>query len=284
VYPYKNNQYTKTLNGDFVLPVWNPNDASSMHFDVYLNSLPQQYAQGVPNNQWDYNHLPDGYGWAPQTDSRTGATVYYGVVPSGTTGATPGYTAYVGPDSVFYAFNHGAPITPADLNSQFLPNGNSTIPGVAGSGQAYTGQNVNVYLWQWWYLCLDSSLGVGKTFRPVQRVNPAQDGVSNLVTATGGLWKTNTWSGPPGPNANSVLYSNIVVGNDDFYTPAAGFVGANVMGDVSNIVNLGCSFGSTVSNVSYVGYGKRNRGHYCIFAANSVGQRQFMRIPFTLNL
>jgi hypothetical protein len=281
-YPFQNGQYVTDKAGNQVFPIWNAHDPSAMHFDVYLNSLPQNN-YSYPNNgqlYTYYNLPPGGYNWTPSTNA-AGQTVYYGVAPSfDIAGVAPGTNLYVGPDSVFYQFIHAPPIQSTDVTI-WNPPGNQYIAGI-GSEPTYEATAVNVYLWQWWYLCLDSTLGAGKFYRPVQRVNVSQDAAAHTISASGGLWVYNSWSAPPGPTSSSGYYGNVVVGVDNYYYPPPGFVGVDVMGDG---VDVGCAFGPTVeAGTSYTGFQKLTTGHYCIFACNDQGQRQFMRIPFYLAL
>lgn len=284
VYPFQNGQYAKSPNtGDAIISKWLATD-STMNFNVFLNSVPSSTATtpsstvGGIQTPYNYNTLPPGYTWTNETDTASG-DVYHYVVNDGS-----GYHIAVGPDSIFYRYNRGGDyhLTAADLTSKWTPPLN-TNPIFTGGSQPYTGVASTVYLWQWYYLCLDSSSGVGKFYRPVMRVNPTQDGVGISVPATGGTSLTQTWSGPPGPKNTTgvtVLYGNISVGLTDYATPAPAFVGANVMGDG---VNLGVSYGGPApANASYIGYQKRVTGHYCIYAASSTGAVQFLRIPFQL--
>lgn len=286
-YAMKDGQYSVDGNGDQVIPVWDANDASAMNFDVYLNSLPQAAITPANNgNQWDYSRRPPGYNWLARVDTVTGKTVFYGTVPTGGTGGQGGLpagtTVYVGPDSVFYSFNHAAPIVAADLMNVWVPPGNTAIPGVGGTS-TYAATPVNVFVWSWWYLNLDSALGAGKFYRPIQRVNPSQDGVAVPINASGGRWVYNPWTTGAIPvDGVSTYYGNMVVGQDDYTATPPGFVGANVLGDGTHV---GVAYGlPSVSGNTYTGYAKKTRGHFCVFAANSAGQRQFLRVAFDLIL
>jgi hypothetical protein len=298
-YPIQDGNFVTDSVGDQVLPVWDARDPSAMHFDVYLNSLPANDYTYPNNGQlYNYNNLPPGgYNWTPSTNS-AGQTVYYGVAPSfDIAGVAAGTHLYVGPDSVFYQFIHSPPILSTDATI-WNPPGNEYIAGI-GSEPTYEATAVNAYLWQWWYLCLDSqydsTMQTGKFYRPVQRVNSSQDGVANLISASGGLWVHNSWTGPPGPNSESGYYGNLVIGCDNYYTPPAGAVLTQVMpGDTAQAassipatpaIEVGCAFGSPIlAGTTYAGYGKVTKGHYNIFACNDQGQRQFLRIPFQLVL
>ena len=285
-YPLQDGQFVTDPNNDSVLPVWNANDSSAMNFDVYLNSLPQS-AVTYPNNgsNYSYSNRPPAYNWIATPNLATGQTVYYGTVPANDTSSShlaAGTRVYVGPDNVFYYFNHAPPIVATDKSNVWLPPGNTAPDGI-GVTPTYPSQTVTVYLWQWWYLLLDSTLGAGKFYRPIQRVNAAQDGVGVSISTAGGKWVYNPYSGPPGSNPQSYYYGNVVAGIDDYYQPPAGFVGANVMAETPP-VNVGVAFGPNIVGGTYTGYRKFNKGHYCLFACNSVGQRQFMRVPFLLAL
>lgn len=120
----------------------------------------------------------------------------------------------------------------------------------------------------------------------MQRSSFALDGQAQAVPATGGLWLTNKWLENPGPSLSNpnlnYLYGNLAVGINNYYPPPAGFIGSNVLGDGTL---LGLSFGAPAGTGNfYVGYTKKTRGHYCIFAANNMGAVQFMRIPFIVTL
>jgi hypothetical protein len=259
-----------------------------MHFDVFFNSLPGATASPTAANAtpqlYSYTNLPPlSSPWTSETESGSGVKVYY--IPHNT---SDGYTYYVGPDSIFYRYNHGGGdyhITAGDMNSTWVPSGN-TGPVYTGNNQSYSGQAVKTYMWQWWYLCLDSNLGQGKFNRPFMRVNPGQDGAVNNVPATGGLWVPNSWSGPAGPmydvNFRTGLYGNLVANVSNYTYPPAGFIGADIMNDGHL---TGVAFGTQAPNgVTYVDYRKKTKGHYCVLAMNSNGARQFLRIPFWLAL
>jgi hypothetical protein len=113
-------------------------------------------------------------------------------------------------------------------------------------------------------------------------VYAAQDAQPINITATGGVWMYNTWSLPPIPTTSSIYYGNVVIGTDNHTTPPAGFVSNNVIGDG---VQVGVAYGEVVpSGVMYTQYRKKTRGYFNLFACNSVGQRQFLRIPMDVLL
>jgi hypothetical protein len=66
---------------------------------------------------FSYNRRPPGYAWKAGRDPNTRETVYYGIDPSNA------YTVYVGPDGVYYEFNHPPPVTPDDVRSRWTPPG-----------------------------------------------------------------------------------------------------------------------------------------------------------------
>lgn len=275
-YPIQNGAYTVLPNGDQLLPEWYVSEGS-MEFDYFINSNPASASTTLtqPQSNFDYYHLPAGYGFTATTDPVTGDRVYYGVDPG------DGKTVYVGPDSVFYKFAHAAPITTADLSSIWVPPGNTAPLGIGGS-QSYTGQTSTVYVWDLWYACLDGNGGTGKFFRPIQRINPSNDAVAQSISASGGLWVTQNWTTAPGPTSSSKYYGNLVLGCDNHTTLPSGAVTANVMGDGTQV---GVAYGSNVAaNTTYVNYQKRTKCHRIIFACNNLGQRQMLRIPFWLIL
>jgi hypothetical protein len=285
-YPYSDGSQNVDDSNNAIYPIWYPS-AGAMHFDYFLNTIPSVPVSGTGQTFGPYNYanLPPRYGWTASTNT-AGTTVYYGTAPSGDLSSPPltaGWTTYVGPDSVFYAFSHAPPFNATtDLTAYWTPPGNTKSP-TFGGGYGYAGQATTAYTWAWWYLCLDSNLGTGKYNRPIQRINASQDGVGISVPSTGGVWKTNSWTSPPGPlNGSSYYYGQNVVGITDYYTTPTGFVGANVMGDG---VHLGVAYGSTVPNGAYYkNYQKMTRGHYCLYAANNLGQTSFLRIPFFVAL
>jgi len=284
-------------SGDFVvnpqtleriLPIWDCRQSASPVFNIYLNGLPAT-GQVPPNlgpvgmnQQWNYYNLPPGYSWVASINPVNNNTVYYGVDPGDSK------TVYVGPDSVFYKFNHAPPITSSDSSSFWVPPGNTQNPALGGN-QGYTSQSTTVYVWAWFYLCLDGSAGSGKIFRPAMRINPAQDAVAQSVpsaasNAVGGLWLTNTWTGGPGPKTSGTtanynkFYGNIVAGISNATITPPGFVSANVMGDG---VQMGVAFGGDMPpGMSYVGFQKKTNAHFCIYAMSNQGAVQFLRVPF----
>jgi hypothetical protein len=279
-YVYYNGDYTRDSGNDPILAYWSPQDGTPMLFNIGLqpSAISGTIQSGVsPSSQlYNYYNLPSvGDPWVAETNS-AGQTVYYVAHNSDT------YTYYCGPDSVFYKYNNGTGvdyhITPSDMADVWVPPGNTGTP---ATGLGYT-----AYVWQWFYLCLDSSLGPGKQNRLLMRVNPSQDGVAVTVGTSGLTWINNTWSTPPGPNFASSgitkMYQNLVVGINDYTATPPGFVGANVMGDG---VNIGVAYGSDApSGTKYVNYSKRVKGHYCVYTAASTGAQQFMRFPFWLML
>lgn len=286
MYPF---QYGQMMNnqqtGEPVVPNWNLSDPRGMDFSIYLNSIPAVASIPLVPTQtsiagsgaYSYYNLPPGYGWGAYTNPTNNEVVFYGKNPNN------GFTLYVGPDSIFYTFNHPAPIQPTDTTI-WTPPAPSKNPTFTGGVQGYTGTASTCYLWTYWYLCLDSNIGTGKNFRLVQRPNASQDAQPIPVGASAGVWITNKWNGNPGPDlvnpSNNYLYGNIAVGINNIYPTPPGFVGANVMGDG---VNLGVAFGASTSPGNfYVGYGKKTRGHFCVFAANNFGAVQFLRIPFNV--
>lgn len=300
-YIYQNSDVVvDKTTGDPIEAFWATSDGTPMHFDLYLNPFGNA-ASTTPATSWTYTNLPTGYAWQSQVYAPTGDTVYYGTVPASPLyGGTPGYTVYVGPDGVFYQFNHAPPIVPSDLNSIWIPTGNTTPPSAGGS-PGYTGTGSNAYVWSWWYLCLDSTLGSGPSNRPIMRVNPAIEGVAQAVSATSGLWLTNSWALPPGPvyntgtyaslgaldsalftgtGAPTKLYGNVALNVTNYTIPPAGFIGANIMSDGTDV---GVAWGGDAVNTAlYVNYKKKNRGHFCVFVCNDAGARQFLRVPFQL--
>lgn len=281
IYPLLNSDFARDPStGQAVVPIWNANDLASMHFDVYLNSpglgaILSALTSLSTAFQYNYQHLPTiaASTWTLETDADSIKRYY-------TTDGT--YTYVVGPDNVFYKFAGTGQLnsTTAIPGNVWTPTGNTT-PTSLGGAQTYTGSPTTVYLWQWWYLCLDTTLGVGKPFRFVQRVNTTQDGVAVTVRATGGTWINNSWGGGPGPLTTSSLFDQMAVGITNYTATPVGFVGAPVYTDGSQ---YGVAFGYPTSGGTYIGYQKRTRGHYCILAANAQGNTQFFRIPFHLIL
>jgi hypothetical protein len=283
-FPIQNGTYATTASGDTVIPIWSPYDSGGMHFDFYLNSISATAMSAIvnPDNQYSYTHLPPNFGWTSSMNT-AGQTVYYGTAPTGSTNPTAGDTVYVGPDSIFYAFPHAPPFTNSDVNDIWIPTGNIAPP-FAGGSQGYTGMATSVWSWTWWYLCLDGSANygpyTGKAFRPVQRANPSMDGALISVGANNGHWVNNTWTGGPVPNSLSTYYANYVVGLSNYAPSPPGYIGVDPQSSGNEI---GVAFGTPPAvQPTYVGYGKRTKGHYCIFLANSIGQTQFLRIPFWL--
>lgn len=281
-YIYNAGDYARDGSGNPIIANWNPSDGSNMRFDLFLNpGNSSNSSVGNPSGQYySYTNLPVlSSPWTTETNAQ-GDTVFY--VAHNT---SDGYTYYVGPDSVFYKYNHGGGdyhITSADVSSTWIPTGNVASPATGGSvsGGAYS-----AYVWQWFYLCLDSTRGAGKLGRLLMRINPSQDGSAVSIGASAGTWITNGWSNPPGPYFTAgytKAYSNLAVGISDYTSTPPGFIGANVMGDG---VNIGVAYGADVSSgYTYLNYGKRVKGHYCVFVAASTGASQFMRFPFWLTL
>jgi hypothetical protein len=65
---------------------------------------------------FDYHDRPAGYGWTPHRIAGTASFDYYGVDPAN------GWTVYVGPDGMYYTFNHPPPIAHGDLSSYWKPH------------------------------------------------------------------------------------------------------------------------------------------------------------------
>lgn len=96
-----------------------PARASILWVRAEATSAPVQSAR----QPWSYSNLPPGYSWIAQKNKQTGSLVYYGLAPVGAPPPLqPGDTVYVGPDSVFYHFNHAPPIVPCDLANMWNPN------------------------------------------------------------------------------------------------------------------------------------------------------------------
>jgi hypothetical protein len=77
---------------------------------------------------FDASLRPAGYHWAAHRIRGSRDVEYYGVDPSN------GWTVYVGPDGLYYAFPHAAPITTRDLHSYWDPHdvaraANASSPG-----------------------------------------------------------------------------------------------------------------------------------------------------------
>ena len=66
---------------------------------------------------FDYYHRPTGYHWVAKKDPSDGDTVYYGIDPA------THWQVYVGPDHVFYTFNHPGAIRGHDLTQKWQPHG-----------------------------------------------------------------------------------------------------------------------------------------------------------------
>jgi hypothetical protein len=100
---------------------WCPPDTSKRPF---FSSLAISTAQSLRalfshhDRLSDYNYLrrPTGYHWTAKRDKGTGAIVYYGTDPAN------GWTVYVGPDGIYYTFNHRGAIQPSDLQSLWDPH------------------------------------------------------------------------------------------------------------------------------------------------------------------
>ena len=72
------------------------------------------YKQKPPTG-FNYVVRPRGYHWRSEFAPTTHDVVWYGKDP------TTGWTVYVGPDGVYYTFNHPK-ITPRDLGSRWQPH------------------------------------------------------------------------------------------------------------------------------------------------------------------
>jgi hypothetical protein len=321
-FPYLNSNFQRDpQTGTQVLPYWDVTDNSGMHFDVFLNAPGGNTPDAYP---WTYRHLPPGptgnlYGWTAMVDPVTKAIVYVGT--SNGTGGTwnvtqqygvppSGYTMYVGPDSVFYAYNHTGFPTAADVNNWWIPTGATSSPWFGGTANA----NPNLPTWQtciwtYWYMCADSNLGVGKFFRPVMRTAPSNDAAPHHIgvgtSNVNGYWQNNTWGTGPGPNTATgytKLLGNMAVGISDIVNSELGyynlnnyaylnFVGTNIFGDTAKQpgiqapLNFGVAYGADAQpGTTYINYQTYNRAFFCILAASSIGATQYLRIPFRINL
>jgi hypothetical protein len=198
---------------------------SEMHFDVFFDAKPTS----IGDNPYSYKNLPPGPDWVPSQNPQTGDTVYYAVQPSTPIGtpANAGWELYVGPDSIFYTFDHSPPIAPADLGSFWLPPGNDHTPGQGTGTKDWTG-----YVWAWWYLCLDGSEGTGKFYRPTMLLRPGGNDPPATFTISGGSGHQLNipWNSPPGPtnDAHSYYYGNIVAGISNLVPTPPGFFGTQV--------------------------------------------------------
>ena len=316
VYVYKEGDYVRDQNNNPIFPVWSANDSTDgMHFDYQLWAKAK--AEGN-HNPWNYHNLPPLSSPWEAEQAHDGDTVYY--VPKN---SSDGYTYYVGPDSIFYRYSNGPPkndppnggnsdyhTSPADVVPQYewVPPGNQDDHGDR------TGKGYNVWVWAWWYLCLNSNIVDGGTGNPywsepfkekqgrmLMRLSPfGENGDSNIahidakkitVPDNSSVWVLNTWKSQgvnmyPGPNYNfggvTKLYKNLVIGCSDYTKPPPGFIGANVMGDG---VNVGVAYGADAGpNALYINYQKKTKGHFNLFAMDSDGGSQFLRIPFWLQL
>jgi hypothetical protein len=311
-FAFQGGQYAQNPStGDQIIPIWDIGKTSSgVHFDIYLNALPA-IANPQPNPQtgsYSYTNLPPGYNWQAELNSAR-QTVYY----DRNDGA--GSVLYVGPDSIFYKYPLPPLVggNPGDyhINGNYsaftwVPTGGSSIPST-GQPQTYLGQAATVWLWSWWYLNLDTTIGKGKTYRPVQRLYPdfsiiPATGVTNTLAASpgptvcqftpdsGGQWVTTSWTSGPGIDLlhnrhPSYIYNDLVVGCTNITFPPPGFEFCQPYS--GHTLEVGVAFGGRVFNsppLSYVGFEKVNRGHYCVYVLNSNGATQFLRIPFDLYL
>lgn len=315
-FAFQGGQYASDpMTGDQIIPIWDiGRTTAGVHFDIFLNSLPATASptQSATPSTYSYTNLPPGYGWQSQRNS-AGQTVYY--VPSD----GQGNTYYVGPDSIFYKY----PTPPANADGTaadyhisagnysaytWVPVGTSAIP-ATGQPQTYAGQSATVWVWSWWYLNLDTTIGIGKEGRLVQQLYPdnytapATNALTALFGFTNGFggtqvpmspdygqWLNTSWTSGPGMDTlnnrhPSFLYDQIVVGCTDVTTPPAGFQYCTPYSGYAT--KVGVSFGTILPSSpvhSYIGFEKVNRGHYCVYAINSNGATQFLRIPFDLYL
>lgn len=308
IYVYKFGDYVRDLNNNPIIPTWDATDLGAMHLDYQLAS--KNKSEGL-HDEYSYHNLPPlSSPWEAEKAPGTGDTVYY--VPKN---ASDGYTYYVGPGSTFYRYSNGPPKNdpPNEGNSDYhishfdtQPQYVWTPPGNNDPNQ-HNGKGYDVYVWAWWYLCLDSTVEDPVTNKPywsepfkekngrlMMRLDPLFDGNdmnhrdAHKITIGDNktVWIYNSWPGYPGPffstGGCTKLYKNLVIGASDYTTPPPGFIGANVMGDG---VNIGVAYGADASSGNtYVNYQKKTRGHYCLYAASDDGGSQFLRIPFNVIL
>ena len=302
-YAFNFGDYVYDQSGDIIVPIWTP-AAGECFFNIFLASQPAsttttgqpQTPVNTPTGQYGLNNLPPGCNWVItpfHSGSLTGQPAWaYGISPGPSTtyvGYPPvGNHVYCSYDNIFYYFTHSLPIGTPDSNFTWTPGQNVQTP-VSGGTQNYTGQASTVYLWQWWYMCLDSANGVGKNYRPIMRLNPSLDGQAISVGSTGGSWVTETWTDPPGPKLSSPTtnfnktYGNLVIGQTTDYPTAAGFVGSSapISADGgTTTATIGVAYGADAAYNYYVGYQKMNKAHLCLYALTSIGTAQFLRIPF----
>ena len=90
---------------------------------LWICAAPTACAHPARLSPYGYTRRPMGYHWVgvrlPEVDGRASAVTYYGVDPSN------GWTVYVGPDGIYYTFNHSGRITPGDLHSYWRPHDSS---------------------------------------------------------------------------------------------------------------------------------------------------------------
>lgn len=301
LYVFNNGDYTRDANNNPIVVTWDgTNLTDPMQFNYMLWSKAK--AEGQGQNPWNYNNLPPlSQPWqGPDNGS------YY--VPNNNGTGGDGYTYCVGPDNIFYRYKNGTDpdndgntdyhINPEDVHDDATPPVDYTWIPPGNSGPPNNGKGYDAYVWAWWYLCLDSNATDPATGNPyytepfkeknsrlLMRIHPTSDGQKVTVPDNGNVWVRKTWSGYPGPNSTSgvtKLYKNLVVGCSNYTTPPVGFVGANVLGDG---VLTGVAYGNDAnSSLTYVNYLKKTRGHLCLYAMDSDGGSQFLRIPFWLQL
>lgn len=309
-FAFQGGQYARDVStGDQIIPIWDiGKTGAGVHFDIFLNSLPATASptQSATPATYSYTNLPPGYNWQSEKNSAN-QLVWYDRADG------LGNTLYVGPDSIFYKYP--TPPSPTDYHITgnqsaytWVPVGASSIP-ATGQPQTYLGQSATVWVWSWWYLNLDTTIGSGKESRFVQQLYPDSymppatgvliDLVGSLAGFGGtqvpmspdyGQWLTTKWTSGPGLDTlsgrhPSFFYSDIVVGCTDITTPPGGFQFCQPYSGYQT--KVGVAFGNVIPSSpvpSYVGFEKVNRGHYCVYAINSNGATQFLRIPFDLYL
>jgi len=92
---------------------------SRFHFRTYvwlLLPLALSNCTHICNTAFTHTLRPSGYQWKQSRAPGTSDTVYYATDPS------TGWTLYVGPDNVYYTYQHRGSISSSDLSSKWCPH------------------------------------------------------------------------------------------------------------------------------------------------------------------